>query len=82
MDVFTQHNIVEIATDVPSDSCSNFFPRLKKDDTAYSISMKMLNIIILKWKLQDILPLVTDNCFFASIDLKHAYYSVPVCLSS
>ena len=29
--------------------------------------------------LRDVLPLITHDCFLASIDLKHAYFSVPVC---
>lgn len=71
MDVFIQQHIVERAAGF----CSNIFPRLKKDGSVRIIlDLKYLNEYVeyLHFKmetLKDILPLVTDNCFFASIDL-------------
>lgn len=85
MEVFIQQHIVERAAVGSSGFCSNIFPRLKKDGSIRIIlDLKHLNEYVeyLHFKmdtLKDILPLVTDNCFFASIDLKHAYFSVPVC---
>ena len=84
---FLQQHIVERATDDFSGFCSTIFPRVKKDGSVRIIlNLKHLNVHVEYYHfkmetLQDILPLVTHNCFFASIDLKHAYFSVPVCNS-
>ena len=85
MSMFVQQHIVERAPCDLSGFCSNIFPRLKKDGSVRIIlNLKYLNEYVeyIHFKmetLRDILPLITHNCFFASIDLKHAYFSVPIC---
>ena len=64
---------------------SPVFTRPKKDGTFRMIlNLKQLNkeITYHHFKmdtLQTALKLITQNCFMASIDLKDAYYSVPIC---
>ncbi len=85
MSMFVQQHIVERAPCDLSGICSNIFPWLKKDGSVHIIlNLKYLNEYVEYYHfkmetLRDILPLITHKCFFASIDLKHAYFSVPVC---
>jgi len=78
MDLFIQQHIVEEAAGGSAGFCSYIFPRMKKDGSVRIIlDLKHLNEYVeyhhfKMVTLKDILPLVTDNCFFASIDLKHA----------
>ena len=66
---------------------SNVFPRIKPDGTARVIlNLRDLNTHVdhIHFKMdtiKDALLLVYQNCFFASVDFKHAYFSVPVQVS-
>ena len=41
--------------------------------------MRICHICILKWQLSTpVLNLITPNCFMAKVDIKDAYYSVPI----
>ena len=61
------------------------FPRGNKDGSVRIIlTVKHLNVHVEFYQfkmetLQDLLPLVIHDCFFASIVFKHASFSVPVC---
>ena len=63
---------------------SNVFPVLKEGDIARIIlNLKDFNIHVdhnhFKMEtLKDVLEAVFPGCYFATVDLKHAYYSVPV----
>ena len=83
---FIRHEIVELCPDNKGPAFySNVFPRLKPDGSARVIlNLKNLNLHMDKvhFKMDtftDVTHLVFDNCYFASVDFKHAYYSVPVC---
>ena len=86
MDQFIAHKIVELSPGSQDPQFySNIFPRIKPDGTARVIlNLKMLNVHMDKihFKMdtfKDVTQLVVQNCFFTSVDFKHAYYSVPVC---
>lgn len=85
MSMFVQQQIVERAPCDLSGFCSNIFPSFKKDGSVRIIlNLKYLNEFVEYYHfkmetLRDILPLITHKCFFASLDLKHAYFSVPIC---
>ena len=75
--------IVETLHD-PGEFISPIFVRSKKDGTTRMIlNLKSLNehVVYLHFKmntLKDAIRLMKPNCFMASIDLKDAYYSVPI----
>lgn len=76
---------VIIPTDYkPGDFVSNVFLREKKDGTHRMIlNLKALNedLKYQKFKMECLssaLDLITQGCYMASIDLKDAYYSVPI----
>ena len=66
------------------DFVSSVFTRKKKDDTYRTIlNLKKFNsfLVVPHCKLEsieDALNLITQGCYFASVDLKDAYYSVPI----
>lgn len=76
--------IIEKATDFTSGYISNIFTRPKKDGGHRMIlNLKPLNNDIehIHFKmdtLKSAINLVKKDCYFASIDLKDAYYSVAV----
>ena len=86
MQQFIHHKIVEPCSPVPGPCFySNIFPRIKPDGSSRVIlNLKVLNLHMDKVHfkmdtLRDVLHLVSPGCFFATVDFKHAYYSVPVC---
>ena len=82
---FLCHGIVE-PCEPSSGLCfySNIFPVLKKDGSARIIlNLSDLNVHVehIHFKmetLKDVIPVVFHKCFFATIDLQDAYYSVPI----
>ena len=82
---FLCHGIVE-PCEPSSGLCfySNIFPVLKKDGSARIIlNLSDLNVHVehVHFKmetLKDVIPVVFHKCFFATIDLQDAYYSVPI----
>ena len=68
----------------PTDVFSPIFIRPNKDDTHRMIlNLKYLNenIDTHHFKMESIknaLNMVTENCYMASVDLKHAFYTVPI----
>ena len=79
-----QKGVIEEAYHSHGEFLSNVFLRLKKDGSFRMIlNIKNLNshVEYNKFKMdtvQSILKLVTPGCYMATIDLKDAYYSVPV----
>ena len=78
--------IIEEVCDVNEESyVSNVFPVVKRDGLSARVilNLKSLNPYI-KYEhfkmdsLTTILPLITQDCWFASLDLMNAYFSVPV----
>ena len=62
---------------------SPIFTVPKKDDSVHlSLNLKRFNKLV-KYRhfkmdtLESAILLMTDGCFMASVDLKHAHYSVP-----
>ena len=85
MSKFIDQKIVEPCSEHDEPSFySNVFPRLKPDGSSRVIlNLKTLNLHMDKihFKMdtfKDVTHLVFQNCYFASVDFKHAYYSVPV----
>ena len=82
---FLDHHIIEPCTD-SQEPCfySNIFPRIKHDGTARIIlNLKRFNLHLeyIHFKMEtmkDVINLIYQNCYFATIDLKHAYFSVPI----
>lgn len=67
----------------PSGVVSNIFVRPKPDGYRVILNLKPLNefVVYRHFKmetLQSVLELMTENCYMATIDLKDAYFSVPV----
>ena len=85
MEQFIEHKIVEPISET-DEQCfySNIFPREKPDGSVRVIlNLKRLNLHMDKihFKMdtfKDVCHLVYENCYFTSVDFKHAYYSVPV----
>ena len=82
---FITHSIVEPCPEVEGPYFySNIFPRPKPDGSSRVIlNLKMLNVHMDKvhFKMdtfKEVTNLVFENCFFTSVDFKHAYYSVAV----
>ena len=74
-----------VPTDVkPTDYFSPIFPRVNKDGTTrLLLNLKSLNDYVehVHFKMEgfsSVLELLTPNCWLASVDLKSAYYSVPI----
>lgn len=77
-------NVIERANRVENDFISNIFTRKKRDGT-YRLILNLQNlnkdIEYHHFKMETIrsaLCLVKQGCWMASIDLKDAYYSVPI----
>ena len=77
--------VIEPAEHEPGEIISNIFLRPKKDGSHRLIlNLKELNqsVSYVHFKMEtlsSILKLVEQNAFMAAVDLKDAYYSVPVC---
>ena len=86
---FVRRRIVEEVLEPGNDSyMSNVFPVLKRDGVTARVilNLKPLNphIVYRHFKmdgLASVLPLISPGCWFASLDLMDAYFSVPVALS-
>lgn len=82
--IFKEHEIVEACDMSTAGHYSNIFPVINKDGTARIIlNLKPFNVDIeyVHFKmddLRDVLNIIYQGCFFAVVDLRHAYYSVPV----
>ena len=82
--LFTKGVIIENTTSEPGEFISTVFVRMKKDGTHMMIlNLKQLNehVAYHHFKMDTIqtaLKLMHPGCFMASVDLKDAYYSVPV----
>ena len=68
----------------PNDYISSIFTRTKKDDSYRIIlNLKTFNEF-LKFKhcklelMENALDLITEGCYFGSVDLKDAYYSISI----
>lgn len=82
---YLKHEIIELCPDTADSFYSTVFPRFKRDGSVRVIfNMKTFNELYIERihfkmdTIRDALLLVTPQCFFASIDLKHAYFSVPI----
>ena len=84
---FVQCGIIEPVLDVElyNSFLSNVFPVLKKDGITARVilNLRVLNTFIdhVHFKMdsmKDVVPLITPDCWFASIDFMNAYFSVPV----
>lgn len=80
--------IIEPCEHSPGSHYSSLFPRYKPDQSVRVIfNLKSFNeqyITPIHFKMdtiKDVLLLVQPNCHFASVDFKHAYFSVPVAKS-
>ena len=78
-------HIIEQCEDTAGSFYSTLFPRYKRDGTVRVIfNLKTFNSLYIEHihfkmdTLRDALLLVTPTCYFASIDFKHAYFSVPI----
>lgn len=78
-------NVIEVSQHEDNEFISNLFTRAKKDGGLRMIlNLRELNknIDYQHFKMdtfETALKLVTEDCYMASIDLKDAYFSVPVC---
>ena len=76
--------IIETVAHEPNEILSNIFTRPKKDGTHRVIlNLRKFNKSISYYhfkmdSLPTILKLIDKNCFMACIDLKDAYYSIPI----
>ena len=75
---------IQIRIIFPNDYVSRIFTRIKKDGNYRMIlNLKTFNEF-LKFKpcklesIEDALDLITEGCYFGSVDLKDAYYSIPI----
>lgn len=83
---FEQNKIIEQIPDSqePGEFISNIFSRPKKDGkiriilNLKSFNENMQNIHFKMETLDHAIKLVTKNCYFASVDLSDAYYSIPL----
>ena len=82
---FQQQGVIELCHDTDQPVFySNIFPRFKQDGSARIIlNLKRFNLHLeyIHFKMdtiRDVLDLIYPNCYFATIDFKHAYFSVPV----
>ena len=76
--------VIVNTTREPNDYVSSIFTRTKKDGSYRMIlNLKTFNEF-LKFKhcklesVEDALDLITEGCYFGSVDLKDAYYSIPI----
>ena len=76
--------VIVNTTREPNDYVSSIFTRTKKDGRYRMIlNLKTFNKF-LKFKhcklesIKDALDLITEGCYFGSVDLKDAYYSIPI----
>ena len=77
-------SVIVNTTREPNDYVSRIFTRTKKDGNYRMIlNLKTFNEF-LKFKhcklesIEDALDLITEGCYFGSVDLKDAYYSIPI----
>lgn len=78
--------IVEECSRPSQGSCfySNIFPTIKKDGSARVIlNLRELNefITFIHFKMEtiaDVLSMISPNCYFMTIDFKHAFFSISV----
>ena len=82
---YDQLNIIERCNNSSDSFYSTLFPRYKRDGSVRVIfNLKLFNSLYIDRvhfkmdTLRDALLLVTESCYFASIDFKHAYFSVPI----
>lgn len=85
---FINKKVVEVATHESNEVLSHIFIRPKADGT-YRLILNLRNLnehiehVHFKMEtLKNVLSLVQRNCYFAKIDLKDAYYSIPVAIQS
>ena len=76
--------VIVNTTREPNDCVSRIFTRTKKDGN-YRMILKLKTFNeFLKFKhcklesIKDALSLITQGCYFGSVDLKDAYYSIPI----
>ena len=81
---FSVKGVIASTTRAPNDYVSSIFTRTKKDGSYRMIlNLKTFNEF-LKFKhcklesIEDALDLITEGCYFGSVDLKDAYYSIPI----
>lgn len=84
LEKFLTKKVIEVTNHVVGEVISHIFIR-PKSDGSYRLILNLRNLnehieyIHFKMEtLQSVLRLVRLNCFFAKIDLKDAYYSVPI----
>ena len=79
-----QKGVIEYTIRENGDFVSSIFTRPKKDGShRFILNLKKFNeyVRLRHCKLEsieDALGLVTEGCFFGSVDLKDAYYSIPI----
>ena len=78
------NGVIVNTTGEPTDYVSRVFTRIKKDGNYRMIlHLKTFNEFF-KFKhcklesVEDSLNLITEGCYFGSVDLKYAYYSIPI----
>ena len=82
---YAKQNIIEPCIASGDSYFSTLFPRQKPNGSVRvifnlkSFNEQYMDKIHFKMEtIRDVLPLVTPHCYFASIDLKDAYFSVPI----
>ena len=81
---FLENGIIQFSVNEPDQIISPIFTRLKKDGSHRVIfNLKKLNesVSYHHFKmdtLETALKLMTPNCYMTSLDLKNAYYSIPI----
>jgi len=82
---FLQKGVIVETSREQGDYVSSIFPRTKSDGSAIRmiLNLKKFNhcLLVRHCKLesiQDALNLITEGCYFGSIDLRDAYYSVKI----
>ena len=84
LSMLLKQRVIEITEQSPDQVLSNIFLRQKKDGSHRLIlNLKPLNQYVRKQHfkmetLKHVLTMIKPNAWFASIDLRQAYYSVPV----
>ena len=82
---FLDKGVIEIVSHSPGQYVSNIFLRPKREEGSYRVilNLKSLNRFIQyhHFKMdvfESVLPLISAGCFMQSVDIKDAYYCVPV----
>jgi len=84
LDILEGKGVIVKAEPDPEQFVSHIFPRLKKDGTCRVVlNLKLFNQAVDYYhvkmdSIQSVIEMLRPGCWMASIDLKDAYYSVPI----